>query len=219
MTLKIYGVLRSRASRNVWLAKELGIPFEHVPVIQAYRLADSNADAPLNTASPAFRAVNPNGLVPSIEDDGLVMHESLAINLYLAKKHGGDLAPRDLREDGLMTMWALWAVTECEPHTLQILYHRVSKPEAERDPKVVENAIATLRRPFGVLEAALREGGGYVVGGRFTVADVSLAEIFRYAQPAPELFADFPGVRAWLEACQARPAFKAMMAERNAEPV
>jgi glutathione S-transferase len=219
MTLKIYGVLRSRASRNVWLAKELGIPFEHVPVIQAYRLADSNADAPLNTASPAFRAVNPNGLVPSIEDDGLVMHESLAINLYLAKKHGGDLAPRDLREDGLMTMWALWAVTECEPHTLQILYHRVSKPEAERDPKVVENAIATLRRPFGVLEAALREGGGYVVGGRFTVADVNLAEIVRYAQPAPELFADFPGVRAWLEACQARPAFKAMMAERNAEPV
>jgi glutathione S-transferase len=219
MTLKIYGVLRSRASRNVWLAKELGIPFEHVPVIQAYRLADPGADAPLNTASPAFRAVNPNGLVPSIEDDGLVMHESLAINLYLAKKHGGDLAPRDLREDGLMTMWALWAVTECEPHTLQILYHRVAKPEAERDPTIVENAIATLRRPFGVLEAALREGAGHVVGGRFTVADVNLAEIFRYAQPAPELFADFPAVRAWLEACQARPAFKEMMAERNAEPV
>lgn len=220
MTLKIYGVLRSRGSRNVWLAKELGMPFEHVPVIQAYRLTDpAAADAPFNTSSPAFRAVNPNGLIPSIEDDGFVLHESLAINLYLAKKHGGDLAPRDLREDALMTMWAVWAMTECEPHTLQIMYHRVSKPEAERDPKVVDAAIATLRRPFAVLEAALREGAGHVVGGRFTVADINLAEVFRYAQPAPELFAEHPAVKAWLEACQARPAFKEMMAERNAEPV
>src|SRR3712207_9418644 len=64
MTLKIYGVLRSRASRNVWLAKEMGIPFEHVPVIQAYRPPDPAApDAPFNTASAAFRAVNPHGLI------------------------------------------------------------------------------------------------------------------------------------------------------------
>src|SRR5947209_1571817 len=57
MALKIYGVLRSRASRNVWLAKEMGVSFEHVPVIQANRLTDPAArEAPLNTASPAFRA-------------------------------------------------------------------------------------------------------------------------------------------------------------------
>lgn len=218
MTLKIYGVLRSRASRNIWLAKELGIPFEHVPVIQAYRLPDAAAhDAPFNTSSPAFRAVNPNGLIPSIDDDGLVLNESLAINLYLAKKHGGPLGPRDLREDGLMTMWALWTATECEPRTIEILMHRVSKPEAERNPAVASAAIAALKRPFGVLEAALREGGGHLVGGRFTVADINLAEVLRYAQPAPELFAEFPGVKAWLDACQARPAFQAMWAERDKE--
>ena len=57
-----------------------------------------------------------------------------------------------------------------------------------------------------------------MVGHRFTVADVNLAEVFRYAQPAPELFAAHPPVKAWIEACQARPAFKAMMAERMAEP-
>ena len=159
MPLKIYGVLRSRASRVVWLAYETGIPFELAPVIQAYRLSDPNAlGAPLNTASPEFRAVNPNGLIPTIDDDGFVLHESLAINLYLAKKHGGPLAPVDVREDGLMTMWSLWAATECEPHTLQVLYHRLSRPEKERDPAVAEAAVSALRRPFGVLDAALREG-------------------------------------------------------------
>jgi glutathione S-transferase len=219
MTLKIYGVLRSRASRNVWLAKELGLKFEHVPVIQAYRLTDPAAPGtPLNTASPAYREINPNGLIPTMDDDGLVLHESLAINLYLAKKHGGPLAPRDLREEGLMTMWALWAMTECEPYTLQILYHRKGAAETEQDRTIADTAVNGVKRPFGVLDRALREGGGYVVGRRFTVADINTAEIFRYAQPAADLFTAHPNVKAWLETCQARPAFKAMMAARNEEP-
>jgi glutathione S-transferase len=103
--LTIYGVHRSRASRAIWLAKEIGLDYRQVPVIQAYRLADpAAAGAPLNTRSPAFLAVNPNGRIPAIEDDGLVLHESLAINLYLAKRHGGALGPADAAEDGLMTM-------------------------------------------------------------------------------------------------------------------
>ena len=219
MTLKIYGVLRSRASRNVWLAKEAGLAFEHVPVIQANRLKDpAAADAPLNTSSPAFRAINPNGLIPTLDDDGLILNESLAINLYLAKRYGGALGPQDVREDGLMTMWTVWAVTECEPRTIEILYHRVEYPKGERNPAIADAAVVALERPFGVLEAALGEGGGYVVGRRFTVVDINLAEVFRYAQPAPELFARHPHVKAWIDACQARPAFKAMMAQRMAEP-
>lgn len=219
MMLKIYGVLRSRASRVVWLAHETAIPFERVPVIQAYRLTDPTAStAPLNTASPEFRAVNPNGLIPTIDDDGFVLHESLAINLYLAKKHGGPLAPTDVREDGLMTMWSLWAATECEPHTLQVLYHRLSRPEKERDPTVAEAAVSALRRPFGVLNAALREGNDFIVGGRFTVADINVAEVFRYAQAAPELFAETPHVKRWIETCQSKPGFIRMIEARNAEP-
>ena len=218
MPLTIYGVLRSRASRNVWLAKELGLPYRLVPVIQAYRLPDpAAADAPLNTSSPAFRAVNPNGLIPSMEDDGFVLHESLAINLYLAKKHGGPLSPLDWREEALASMWALWAAGECEPHAIQVIY-QVAKPEAERDPAVTEAAVAALRRPFGVLEGVLTAGAGYLVGGRFTVADLNTAEILRYAQGAPELFAEHPAVAGWLAACQARSAFREMMAEREREP-
>ena len=214
MTLTIYGCLRSRASRNVWLAKELGIPYRLVPVIQAYRLPDRTAPhAPLNTASPEFRRINPNGHIPSIEDDGLVLHESLAINLYLARKHGGALAPRGHAEDGLMTMWSFWALSECEPHSLAILSNQ--KPEGRA---AVEAGIAALQRPFGVLETALEAGSGFAVGGRFTVADINLAEVLRYAQPATALFDSHPATARWIAACQARPAYQEMMAERAREP-
>lgn len=216
--LQIYGCYRSRASRNIWLCGELGVPFELVPVIQAYRLPDPAAPgAPLNTRSPAFLKINPNGHIPSIVDDGLVMHESLAINLYLAKKHGGPLAPKDVREDGLMAMWSLWVATEVETHALNVLYHRVAKPPAERDAKVAAGAIAALRAPLAFLDTSLA-GTGWLVGGRFTVADINVAECLRYAQAAPELLAAVPRAKAWLAACQGRPAFQAMWTKREAEP-
>jgi glutathione S-transferase len=216
--LTIYGVLRSRASRNVWLCHEAGIPFRQVPVIQAYRLADpSAADAPLHTRHPDFLRINPNGHVPTMVDGDLVLHESLAINLYLAKRHGGALGPKDIAEDGLMGMWALWAATEAEPHTINILYHRVGKPPEERDPKIADAAIEALRMPFATLDQALAESG-WLVGGRFTVADINVAEVIRYAMPAPELFEAAPRVKTWLAACHARPAFQRMMAEREKEP-
>jgi glutathione S-transferase len=215
--LTIYGVYRSRASRNYWLAGELGLPFKSVPVIQAYRLSDPNAaDAPLHTRTTEFLKINPTGHIPSIDDDGLVLHESLAINLYLARRHGGPLAPADLAEEGLMTMWSLWAANEMETHALQVLTHRAGKPEL-RDPKLAQAAIDTLRAPFAVLDKALA-ATGFLVGGRFTVADINMAEVVRYAMAAPELFSAAPRVKAWLEACHARPAFKAMMAKREQEP-
>ena len=216
--LTIYGVYRSRASRNIWLAHELGLPVKHVPVIQHDRLAAAKAaDAPLNTRSPAFVAVNPNARIPSVADDGLILHESLAINLYLAKKHGGPLAPTTVGEEGEMGMWALWAATEVEPHSINIVYHRVGNPKGPKDPKIADAAVEALRGPFAELDKALAKDG-HLVGGRFTVADINTAEIVRYAQSAPELFAAAPTVKAWLAACQARPAFRKMWEAREREP-
>lgn len=215
--LTIYGVYRSRATRNIWLAEELGIPYKLVPVVQANRLKDAAAkDAPLNTRSPEFLKVNSNGKIPAIDDDGFRMCESLAINHYLAKKHGGPLAPKNAAEDGLMTMWSLWAATELEPHAIEIVYNRVSKPVGERDAKKADAAIAALRTPFANLDKELA-ASGYLVGGRFTVADINVAEVARYAMAAPELFEAAPRVKAWLAACHARPKFKAMMAARDKE--
>ncbi|TAJ34575.1 glutathione S-transferase family protein [Bosea sp. (in: a-proteobacteria)] len=219
MTLTIYGCYRSRATRVVWLANELGLSFEHVPVVQAYRLADPQAsDAPLHTRHPDFLAVNPNGHIPSIDDDGFKLHESLAINLYLARKHGGPLAPKDAQEEGLAVMWSLWAATECETHALNLQFHLAAYPPEKRKPELVEAALSALPGPFAVLDRTLAEGGGYVMGGRFTVADINVAEIIRYAKPATALFEAAPHVKAWLDACHSRPAFKVMWQAREAEP-
>ncbi|MGD9805333.1 MAG: glutathione S-transferase family protein [Hyphomicrobiaceae bacterium] len=201
--LTIYGVYRSRATRNLWLAKELGIPFKHVPVTQPYR---AHA-APVHCRSADFLKINPNGHVPSIDDDGLILHESLAINLYLAKKHGGPLAPANVAEDGQMMMWSIWAITEVEGRALEVM----------RDPKGATAALEALKGPFAVLNEALAKSG-YLVGDRFTVADINVAECVRYASGAQHLFDAAPNVKAWLAACQARPAFKEMWATRDAEP-
>ena len=214
--LTIYGVYRSRASRTIWLANELGIPFKLVPVMQRYRLPDPPPADVVHTRSPEFLKVNPNGHVPTIDDDGVVLHESLATTLYLAKKHGGPLAPANTAEDGAMTMWALWAAIEAEPHTINVLYHRVGNAGAAKDPAIADAAVAALRGPFAVLDAALADG--HLVGGRFTVADINLAEVIRYAGAAPELFDAAPRVKAWLAACHARPAFQKMWAAREKEP-
>lgn len=217
--LTIYGVYRSRASRNIWLAQEMGIPFRHVPVMQTYRLANPDApDAPLHTRSPAFLKINPNGHIPSMDDDGFVLHESLAINLYLARKYGGPLAPADVKEEGLAAYWSLWAATEVEPHSIQIVYHMASYPPEQRDPKIAAAAVEALRAPFAVLDAQLG-ASGYVMGGRFTVADVNVAEVVRYAMPATDLFAANPNVKTWLARCHDRPAFEEMMARREKEPI
>ena len=219
MALTIYGCYRSRASRNLWLAAELGLDYAHVPVVQAYRLPDPTAaDAPINTQSPDFLKINPNGLIPAISDDGFVLNESLAINLYLARKHGGPLAPADAKEEGLAIMWSLWAATECESAALDLMRHLVALPQEKRDPKIVDASLASLPKKFAVLDKALAEGGGFIMGRRFTVADINVAEVIRYAKPAPQLFEAAPNVKAWLEACQARPAFKAMWQAREAEP-
>jgi len=215
--LKIYGIHRSRAARNIWLAKELGLPYELIPVVQSYRVANPNApDAPLHTRSPAFLKVNPNGHIPTVDDDGLILHESLAINLYLARKHGSPLAPANVAEEGQMTMWTLWAATEAEPNALQVLMHTVLNAPANRDPAAAEAATAALQAPFAVLDEALA-ATGWLVGGRFTVADLNVAEVVRFATPAKALFEAAPRVKSWLAACHARPAYAAVLAATKAE--
>lgn len=216
--LTIYGAYRSRATRTYWLAHELGLEFQSVPVLQARRVENPlAADAPLNTLSPAFLKVNPLGLIPTIDDDGFVIIESLAINLYLAKKHGGPLAPANLQEDALATQWSFFAVTALETEALRISSAAASgRLETEDGKAEVAAASRLLERPLKVLDAHLAKTG-HVVADRFTVADINVAEIVRYTQPATALLDKVPNVKAWLEKVQARPAFQKMWETRAAE--
>src|SRR5437588_323550 len=77
MALKIYGIPRSRAFRVLWMAKELGLDYENVPIDMGKG----------DTRTPDYLRINPNGHIPAIDDDGFILWESMAINLYLAKKY------------------------------------------------------------------------------------------------------------------------------------
>lgn len=216
--LTIYGVYRSRAARNYWMAEELGLEVKSVPVIQARRVAEPlAADAPFNTASAPFRAVNPMGFIPAIDDDGFVMTESLAINLYLARKYPGPLSAQSVTEEGAMLQWTTWAATEVEPHAVRIiLTYDVKAEDSDQGKATIGAARVALRTPFSVLDAHLSDRD-YILGDRFTVADLNVAEVFRYAMSQSAMFEAAPRVRAWLTRCQARPAFKRVMAIRAQE--
>ena len=217
--VKLYGVARSRATRAIWLMGEIGMEYDHVPVIQSYRLTNPGAvDAALNTLSPAFLKLSPQGAIPVLEDGDLVLAESVAINLYLAKAYGGDLGPKDPQEEALLLQWGLYGATSVEIPAVAILYIHMDGRTKTKDG-AVELAVACekLRRPLKVLDDHLATEK-YLVGGRFTVADINMAEMVRYAAQEAKLLREFPAVGNWLTGLHDRPAFKAMWARRLAEP-
>ncbi len=218
--LTLYGAFRSRATRPLWLLDEAGVAFTHVPVVQAYRLTDPAApDAPLNTASPEFLAVNPQGQIPAMQDDGLVLTESMAICLHIARRHGGPLGPQGWQEQAQADQWAFFAATGLEDPGLAI-QRILTQGSALGDTDRAEVATqgAKLARPLNRLNGHL-EGRDWLMGDRFTVADVMVAECLRYATAQPGILDAWPATRDWLARCQARPAFQRMWTARNAEPM
>jgi glutathione S-transferase len=214
--ITLYGVYRSRASRPLWLLAELDLPFTHVPVIQAYRLSTNPlaSDAPLNTASPAFLAINPQGQIPAYREGDLMLTESLAITQHIARTHGGDLAPQSPTESAELDQYTLLAATAIEAPALEMLYTDASTPERQANIAIQAEK---LRRPLARLNTDLGQSA-YLLGARFTVADINMAECLRYAQSHPTLIDEFPAVAAWLKRCQSRHAFQTMWAAREKEP-
>lgn len=212
--LTLYGVYRSRASRPLWVLFETGTPFTHVPVIQAYRLPDPKAaDAPLHTAAPDFLKVNPQGQIPAMTDGDLTLTESLGIATYIARRYGGPIGPQTDAESALIDQWMLLAATAIETPALEIM----QAPQGAMGEGITAVAAEKLRRPLARLNAHLA-GRDWLLGDRFTVADITVAECTRYAQGHPTLIAEFPEVDRWIKSAQARPAFQKMWAGRMAEP-
>ncbi|MFZ4650717.1 MAG: glutathione S-transferase family protein [Rubrivivax sp.] len=204
MTLKIYGIAASRAFRNLWCAEELGLPYEHVKI--------SFNDPAIK--EPAFLALNPNGAIPVIDDNGVVVFESLAINLYLAERYGaGGLGPSGFEEEAQILQWTFWAATEIESQTRIWFQHTVYLPEAERRPEAVAAALAAIGAKLAIADGVLAQRP-WLVAGRFTVADLNLAAVLVRLK---ELGGDAcPNLSAWHARCMARPAAQRALAMRAA---
>lgn len=195
-TLTIYGIPQSRALRCLWAARELGVPYNNEPV----HFTKTRESADLVKA-------NPNARIPAIDDNGFTLYESMAINLYLAKKHGAghEIALRSLEEEALAMQWSFWVMTEIEKPLLTIMLSTLGMAPA--DDATLAQCRSALDRPLGVLEAHLADRT-WLLGDRFTIADLNVASVLVWARGAKLDMTAFPKVAAWLKACMSRPAFK-----------
>ena len=191
--LKIHGIPRSRAFRCIWAAEEAGLPYEVIPI----------------GFQPGFKleravTINPNNKIPALEDGNLVLFESLAINLHIAKKAGAPLMPAGDDESRVL-QWTLWCATEAEPHVMRWSYNAYLKPEAERVAAEAAAGKEALDARLAVLERELA-GRPFLVGNAFTVADLNLASVLYGSWLNGYDYAPFPKVKAYLDACLTRPA-------------
>jgi glutathione S-transferase len=201
-SLKIYGVPISRSISNIWAALELGIDYENVPI----GWNDNSI------YSDAYREINPNSRVPAIKDGDFIMWESLGINLYLVKKHGGPLAPKTLQEEALAWQWTLWSAIHFERPLMQWAFNAFILEPDERKSEVAEKAMDELRPLFKVLDGQLGKAP-YLLGDRFTVADLNVGCVMLRARQQLRLD-EFPRLKAWDQAVFERPAAKKAWAIR-----
>ena len=198
--LRIYGIARTRAFRALWIAKELGLDYEHIP-IEIGEAGARKAD---------YLTINPNGRLPAIDDDGFTLWESLAITLYLAKKHGR-FYPPTLQGEAKAWQWSLWSVQEVDRGVNIWSLHAVRLPPTDRDPQRLADALAVLEPPFKVLDGALADRP-YLLGDDFTVADLNVAAVISRAIDMD--LSGKPRLKDWLARCLERPAAQAARALR-----
>ncbi|MEX2205695.1 MAG: glutathione S-transferase family protein [Myxococcota bacterium] len=194
--IKLYGIRQSRAVRSLWALEELGLQYEHVPT-------NFTTDA----KQPEYLAINPNGRIPALVDGDVTLFESMAINLYLAKKYDTrGLYPKSAADEARAIQWSFWGMTETEQALLQVLMNRVFLPAPQRDEAAAKAGEEKLAQPLRVLDGALA-GKQYLLGDGFTIADLNVASVLAWALFAKTDLSKTPNVARWLGECCGRPAF------------
>ena len=194
MPPRLYYMPRTRSSRVLWLLAEIGAPYDLTKL------------TPEERRSADHLARHPLGRVPALElDDGTVMFESAAICLQLADLHpdAGLIPPLGSAERALVYQWALFAMTELEAPLYRWIHEAVGD---SADP----SARKRFAQAAAALETALNDHD-WLVGDRFTVADVLCASVLGSAH-SRELLETWPGLQAYVERAEARPAFVAAAA-------
>lgn len=195
--LKIWGRTNSvNVKKALWAMEELGLKYERIDAGMQFGV----------TKTPEYLRMNPNSLVPTIDDDGFVLWESHAIVRYLSAKHGaGTLWPTDLRTRADADRWMDWAFT-FQGAMRAVFWGLIRTPPEKRDLKAIEEGRKRSAELLAVPESALSKNS-YVAGKAFTMGDIPLGcEVQRWMR-VPIERPRFPNVEAWFERLRSRPAF------------
>jgi len=197
--LEIYG--RKNSSNVIpvmWAVGELGL--EHV----RHNLGGSFG----GDDTEEYRQLNPNQLIPTINDNGFVLWESMAITRYLCRRYGmGSLWPEDPRQAALADQWMDWYKSSIFPNLMPVFVNLIRTPKDQQDPAKVRDGSAATVRQLQILERHL-EGRDYLLGDVFSMGDIPLGAIlFKFYNLAIERPA-LPNIEAWYARLNQRPAYQ-----------
>lgn len=197
--LKIWGRTNSiNVQKVLWCCGEIGLDYERIDAGLAFGVNDT----------PEYKAMNPNGLVPTIDDEGFILWESHAIVRYLARKHAtGSLWPADARKAADADRWMEWYSTTLWLNVRPIFHNLVRTPPEKRNLAEVEDHRKKLAANFGIVEKQL-SGTDYLAGSAFTMADIPMAVAAYRWFNLPLERPPMPNVERWYRRICERPAFR-----------
>ena len=196
--LKIWGRTNSvNVKKALWTIEELGLSYERVDAGMQYGVVNT----------PEYRKMNPNGLVPTIDDDGFVLWESHTIARYLAAKHSaGKLWPTDARTRAEAERWMDWAFT-FQGAFRPVFWGLVRTPPEKRDAAAIEEGRKKCAELLGYFDTAL-SGRKYVAGDSFTVGDIPLGCHVHLWMRLPIERPKHAALEAWFSRLLERPAYR-----------
>jgi glutathione S-transferase len=197
--LKIWGRNNSvNVQKALWCCEELGLQYQRIEAGSAFGIVNT----------PQYRALNPNGLVPTIEDGPFVLWESNAIVRYLAAKHGaGTLEPADAHARARANSWMDWQLTVAHPPLTPVFWGLVRTPPEKRDHAAIEAGKVKTIAAMTILDAQLAKTP-FVAGDTLSMGDIPVALMaYRFRRLVPER-PPLDHLERWFAAIEQRPAFK-----------
>ena len=196
--LKIWGRKNSSNVRKaLWCAEEAGLAYERIDAGGAFGVVN---EAP-------YRALNPNGVVPTLDDDGFILWESNTIVRYLAARYAPDLYPQDLLARASAEKWMDWATSSFAAPFRTVFWGTLRTPPEQRDAAAIQAAIDTCVSLLAIPEATLAKQP-YLTGEQFGMGDIPLGSfIYAWFEMPIERPAQ-PHLKAWYERLKARPAYR-----------